>query len=189
MTGANFFKAQTQKRKNMIAVSNKFTMFVVPRNTKTAKSEYDIFIRIHKAEVPFGQFYFGSLVFLGGNQGAFASFVTPLPNFFPKMPRNEKVSGTVNNSTRTASVKSYSHLKAEESPRKHLYKVRIDGYGRWRKSDSSSDHTADIYHTDIYEATSISEALGMAIEAVQQEHPFCDIYARRGNVKLLNSLA
>ena len=70
------------------------------------------------------------------------------------------------------------------SPRKHLYKVRIDGYGRWRKSDSSSDHTADIYHTDIYEATSIYEALGMAFEAVQKEHPLCDLYARRFDVHL-----
>lgn len=112
----------------MIAVSNINVSFVVPRNTKTAKSEYDIFIRIHKAEVPFGQFYFGSLVFLGGNQGAFASFVTPLPNFFPKMPRNEKVSGTVNNSTRTAS-KKYSTLKSEESQStQHIYKVKF--YGR-----------------------------------------------------------
>ena len=86
-------------------------------------------------------------------------------------------------------IKPYSQLKREESPRKHLYKVRIDGYGRWRKSDSSSDHTADIYHTDIYEATSIYEALGMAFEAVQKEPPLCDLYARRGNVKLLNPLA
>ena len=79
--------------------------------------------------------------------------------------------------------------KSSASPRKHLYKVRIDGYGRWRKSEAGTAITADIYHTDIYEATSVFEALGMAFEAVQKEHPLCDLYARRGNVKLLNPLA
>ena len=75
------------------------------------------------------------------------------------------------------------------SPRKHIYQVTIEGYGRWRKNESGSGRVADIYHTDLYEAASIPEALGMAIEAVQRKHPLHDLFSRRGEVKCINPLA
>ncbi len=45
-------------------------------------------------------------------------------NFFPKMQNSEKVSGTANNSTRTAPIAPYSVLKSEEKP----YNVTVFGY-------------------------------------------------------------
>lgn len=176
----------------MIAVSNKFTMFVVPNIANRIDSRLTYNNR-NKAGFLFDDSTSVDSRCLA-TSGDSASFVVSIPQVFRTMPNTENLKATAQGASVSRiptkrGIKPYSQLKGEESPRKHLYKVRIDGYGRWRKSDSSSDHTADIYHTDIYEATSISEALGMAIEAVQKEHPFCDIYARRGNVKLLNSLA
>lgn len=110
----------------MFAVSENIAMFVMPNTDKTTKSDCYIRFRNHKAGF-LRQFYFGSLAVFGDIQGRLASFVTYLPNFFLTMPNTGKVSGAVNNSTRTASTKQstqYSLLKSKES----TYKVAVFGY-------------------------------------------------------------
>lgn len=139
----------------MFAVSENMRTFVMPRNTRTTKSECYIFNREYKAGVPFGQFYFGSLVFLGRNEGASASFVIYLPNFFPKMPRNEKVSGAVKDSTRTASTEqqSYSQLKRDEK----TYRVVV--FGGILVHGQGFGHSISYFVSAINESQAVSMAL------------------------------
>ena len=103
------------------------------------------------------------------------------------MPNSGKVSGTVNNSTRTA-PKKYSTLKSEErQSTQHIYKVKFYGVGKWNRSTFGTQ--ADIHFGDIFSATSVFEATGMAIEAVQKEFQQYDIALRSIKCSLLNPLA
>lgn len=100
------------------------------------------------------------------------------------MPKsNESSKGA--QGARTAS-KPYSRLKAEESI-KHIYKVKFYGVGKWNRSTFGTQ--ADIHFGDIFSATSVFEATGMAIEAVQKEFPQYDIALRSIKCSLLNPLA
>ena len=89
----------------MIAVSNKFTMFVVPNSAKSDSSAHHIFDSAYKAGF-LRRVYSIRLALFGDIRGRLASFVIHLTNFFLKMPNSGKVSGTVNNSTRTARAHS-----------------------------------------------------------------------------------
>lgn len=170
----------------MIAVSNKFTKFVVPNSAKSDSSAHHIFDSAYKAGF-LRRVYSIRLALFGDIRGRLASFVIHLTNFFLKMPNSGKVSGTVNNSTRTA-PKKYSTLKSEErQSTQHIYKVKFYGVGKWNRSTFGTQ--ADIHFGDIFSATSVFEATGMAIEAVQKEFPQYDIALRSIKCSLLNPLA
>lgn len=170
----------------MFAVSENRAIFVVANNVKTTESYCYIFSRNHKAGSPTDNSTSVVLRCLPKHHGGPASFVYNR-NFFPTMANNEKVSGTGNNSTRTAPIAPYSTLKSEERQSQHLYKVKFYGVGQWNKS--SFDIKADIHYTDNYTAVSAFEATGMAIAAVQKEYPQYDIVLRSIKCSLLNPLA
>ena len=106
------------------------------------------------------------------------------------MANSEKVSGAVKNSTRTAPITPYSRLKSEEREKSQgLFKVKFYGVGKWRTSVGTEPHLADIHFSDNYQASSAFEAAGMAIDAVQKQHPQYDIVLRSIKCSLLNPAA
>lgn len=164
-------------------------MFVVANSVKAVQPYCYISFRNHKAGF-LRQYRFGGLAEFAKTQGSLASFVTYLPNFFLKMANSEKVSGAVKNSTRTAPITPYSRLKSEEREKSQgLFKVKFYGVGKWRTSVGTEPHLADIHFSDNYQASSAFEAAGMAIDAIQKQHPQYDIVLRSIKCSLLNPAA
>ena len=176
----------------MFAVSKNMRMFVVPNSESRTGSRitYESAI-LKRGSLSDDSTSVGSRC-LAKHKGDSASFVIHTTNFFQKMPNSEKVSGAVKNSTRTAPITPYSRLKSEEREKSQgLFKVKFYGVGHWLPSadTSTNPHRADIYFTDNYQASSAFEAAGMAIDAVQKQHPQYDIVLRSIKCSLLNPAA
>ena len=88
----------------MIAVSNKFTKFVV-QNSASHTGKHTTYLAANKAGSLSDNLTPVRLHCSAKQPRGLASFVYNR-NFFPKMQNSEKVSGTVNNSTRTARAHS-----------------------------------------------------------------------------------
>lgn len=93
------------------------------------------------------------------------------------MPNSEKVSaGAQGASTATAN--------ARKRVIKPIYKVSLQALGTW-----SDDYRGGVYISDIFEAQSREEAIGMACDNVKAHFPQHAIVAGKINVSLLTPLA
>lgn len=167
--------------KNMysdVAKSQNFAIFVVRTGCRLTEYSQDIFFTADKAAL-LRRFYFGSLDRFAKLQERVALFVFIHNQIFSRMRTGENLADSVNNSTRTASVKT-----AKSAAKQSIFRVSIRTIGRW-----SDDYKSGAFLSDNYQASSKEEAIGMACEYVKSILPLHSIVASEIKCTLLNPAA
>ena len=160
-------------------VKSKTLLNIVLPNSLSPNSVY-IFFTAHKAGF-LRRFHFGGFGLFGDIRRRLALFVfVHNSNFCSQMPNSHKnLQLAVNNSTRTASVKT-----AKSAAKQSIFRVSIRTIGRW-----SDDYKSGAYLSDNYQASSKEEAIGMACEYVKSILPLHSIVASEIKCTLLNPAA
>lgn len=164
--------------KNMGAdlVKSKTLLNIVLPNSLSPSSVY-IFLTAHKAGF-LRRLHFGGFGLFGDIRRRLALFVfVHNSNFCSQMPNSHKnLQLAVNNSTRTASVKT---AKSAAKPIKHYYQVEI-------RAISTESLSSNLIFSSVFPALSKAEAIGMACNYVGEHWPSFAICTRKTCCRTIN---